>query len=196
MIMKYFNPGDQLNIAKKKHDILSSVMVLVATSIIFAVSSAITMSRTAILPSVIGVDLASVAISVFGIVFAGGFFFGWVLTLVSNTIGAKGDFFEGLTIVTYSLLYLSFGFLLSGILGLIPSPVAVMLLSFASVTVFGSLAYATLLRGVKELFDVDMLTSFVIVTVVFGVLMFAFYSMALSGALTGSLLGGTNPLLG
>ena len=174
---------------------LNTVLFLVASSLIFAIAAVINISNLSVFSSVMGFDSVSLAISVFGIVFTGGLFMGWLVTLAANILGAKGGFFEGLTSVTFPLVYLSFGFLLSAVLSLIQNPVATMLLSFASVMIFGVISYTTMFRAIKEFFGVDLLTSFVIVTVIFGVGMFALYAIALGGMAAGNLMGQTGTLL-
>jgi len=191
MLAEFMNPGELLIKAKKKKDITNSILVLVSTSIIFSVWAAISVSRASILPSVMGFNITSVAVSTFGLVFVAGLFFGWILKLIANGLGAKGGFFEGLTSVSYSLLYLSVGFLLSGLFSYIPSAPVVMILSFASIVVFGALGYVTLFRAIREFFSVDLLTAFVIITVMWSVMFFAFYVMAIGGALSSSVLGNT-----
>lgn len=195
MIMKYMNPADMLDKSKKKGDILNTIIILVASSVIFAISAVINISSLSVFSSVVGFNTLSLAISVFGIIFVGGLFIGWLVTLAANTLGAKGGLFEGITSVTFPMLYLSFGFLLSSLLSLIPNPVATMLLSFASVMIFGVIAYATMFRAVKEFFGVDILTSFIIVTIIFGVSVFAVYAVALGGMASSSLMGQTGTIL-
>ena len=78
LVMKYMNPVNLLNEAKKKHDILNSILILVVSSVIFAVATSIGLSSISLLSSVMDLGIVSVAISVFGIVFIGGLFFGWI----------------------------------------------------------------------------------------------------------------------
>jgi hypothetical protein len=191
MLMKYMNPVAMLAKAKKKQDITSSVLVLFSASVIFGVAGALGLSGMRLLTALTGTNLALVALSVFTLVFVTGLFFGWILQTVAAIIGTKNSsFFSGLTSVAYSLLYLSIGFLLSAIFGFIPNVMGVMVSSFASLVVFGAIGYSTLLRAVRELFETDLLTAFVIVSVVMGMAFFGFYMMAmLSGALSGTLLG-------
>jgi predicted Abi (CAAX) family protease len=191
MIMKYMNPAGLLSKAKKKHDMLSSVLVLFSASIIFGVASALGLSKSTLLPSALSSGVATVAVSVFGMVFAGGLLLGWVLEMVATIIGAKGDFFAGLTSVAYSMLYLSIGFVLSSVFGLLSNPLVTMLASFVAVMLFGAIGFATMFRAVKEFFDTDVLTTFIIITIVGSVVFMSLYVLALTGAASsGSLFTG------
>lgn len=195
--MKYMNPGDMIANAKKKRDMLGSILVLVAASIVFAVSAAMTISTSSVLASVSAVNMGTVAVAVFGMVFLGGLFLGWLLSLAANVLGTKGGFFEGLTSVAYALLYLSMGFLLSGLFALTSNPFLMLVASFVSVMTFGVIGYMTMFRAVRDLFGVDMITTFIIVTVVMSVAGFSFYALIFSSAFAGSLstIGGLGSVL-
>ena len=197
MLMKYMNPGDMIANAKKKRDMLGSILVLVAASIVFAVSAAMTISTSSVLASVSAVNMGTVAVAVFGMVFLGGLFLGWLLSLAANVLGTKGGFFEGLTSVAYALLYLSMGFLLSGLFALTSNPFLMLVASFVSVMTFGVIGYMTMFRAVRDLFGVDMITTFIIVTVVMSVAGFSFYALIFSSAFAGSLstIGGLGSVL-
>ena len=121
----------------------------------------------------------------------GGLFFGWLIALAANVLGVKGGFFEGLTSVAYSVLYLSMGFLITGIFSLLSNPAILLVASFVSVMIFGVMSYMVLFRAVKDLFATDLLTTFIIVGAIFAVAAFSVYSLVLGGALTGILPAGS-----
>jgi len=187
-----FMPGEMISKAAKKRDIVNSVLVLLVASILFAVGSALSMTQAQALLSAVPFDAGTIAVSVFFIVLIGGLFFGWVVALTVKALAGKGGFFEGLTSVAYSMLYLSKGMFLAAIFTLIPNAAVTAVLSFAAIIIFGVLGYATLFRGIKELFGTDLLTAFIAVSVIFGATMFGFYILALGGAASGLL--GSMPL--
>jgi hypothetical protein len=104
-------------------------------------------------------------------------FLGWLIRLIMTLLGGRGDYFEGLTSVTYAIFPLSLGILLSVAI----SPLALLsgLIIFALLTVLSLLGLATLYRAVKELFGTDLITVWIALSILMGVLISAFYAALL-----------------
>ena len=182
--MKYlFNPIEVLEKEKEEKNTVKSIVILLVASAVLALSAAIGIFR--VLSSVLGTtgfDLGYfgaglgtgiVAVIVFVLVFIGGLFFGLVLKMIFTVLGGEGGYFEGLSVIAYSLLPFSIGALISSVCTFIPFVGGV--ISFAALAIFGAVAYATLYRASKELFNTDMITSFIGITVLVGVMVLALY---------------------
>ena len=102
-----------------------------------------------------------VAIGACGIVLT--LFGGFLLQLVFHVLGGKGTYWTGLTVSAYSKFPLAFAILLGSILFTIPfigTVVGVVLF-----IVMAILSFSTLYRSIKELFQVDIVTAWIGVSV-------------------------------
>ena len=168
------NPAKSLAEAKKKRDINKTLIILVENAVLFAVAAGLIVARTGLAG---GLLLTSVS-AAFLFVLIGALLFGLVVQISATTLGGKGQYFEGLTSVVYSLTPISAGIFVVALLSLIPFTagiqIIVMALSFA-------LGFSLIYRGIKELYKTDMITAFVVVSVTILVIFAAIYvSMGLS----------------
>lgn len=164
------NPVSALMKAKKSKNMNYTITTLVIAAILFALSSVI------VLFNVLGITAAlavATFITVFLSVIVVGLLFGLLLHIITKTLGGKGDYFEGLTTITYALIAPSIGFLITAILMFVPwigTPIGVIVLAL-------TLAHgiSLLYRGVKELYKVDMVTSLVVISVLIMTIVFAMW---------------------
>lgn len=174
--MHYFRPEECLKKFKKEKNISKPIAYLLVASVFFAISAGIMATRFfRILPllqaSGIGLAADVLAVVTFLAVFLGGIFMGWIVQIVLRTLNGKGGYFHGLAAVAYPLSVLSIGFLIAAVFSFLPSVGGVVAL--VSIATLGALAFASFYRFTKELFEVDMVTAFVGVSIVLAVLIFA-----------------------
>jgi hypothetical protein len=110
--------------------------------------------------------------SVFAFVFIASLLVGFILKIVATTLGGKGNYYEGLTCVSYSLLPLSIALLASALLSVLPGGI---LLSAISIAVGFAYGLSMFYRSVKELFATDMVTALIAVSILIIVLFAAAY---------------------
>lgn len=182
----FFQPSEAIKDIKKEKSLGKSISILAIAAVIFAIIAAVGVSRiTAVLPAGItmpqfaqyGIGIAAVA--TFLCVFIGGLFIGWILQIAMTTLGAKGDFFAGVTSIAYPLLIISVSTLIATFVAFIPliGPVIAFIISLILVTI----AFAFTYRAIKELFATDMITAFIGVLIV--------WSAAIAAGLYSSALG-------
>ncbi len=159
MCSKFFNnPVKSMLEDKKKKNIGRVLSVTVLVSILFALAFSLVMANSAT-TTVVQVFVMSFLLSLVGIIFLG-----LVLGIIASTLGGKGFGFEGMTALAYSSVFPSIGLLITSIcvfinpLVQIPVSIVVLMLTFAQ-------GISLLYRSVKELFKVDMITAFVIISV-------------------------------
>lgn len=153
--------------AKQKRDINRTIMALLEIGIIFAVAvSVMAAQTTANLTLLIGSFLSS--FSVFVIIAV---VLGWAVKIAAVNLGGRGGFYEGFTALTYALVPFSVVALV--IAALLYVPVIGSLLAFLAT--FPALAsmLSILYRGVKELYNTDMITAFVTVSITITVFVLA-----------------------
>lgn len=123
-------------------------------------------------------SLASALISLplFGIVCS--LFCGFLVQLVFTILGGKGKYFEGLTCVVYPAFPMSVGLLVGSLMSF--APVIGSGLSAMAILIFALIGVAMLYRSVKELFNVDMITAWVGVSVLIIGLVVSFYFLLAS----------------
>lgn len=165
-------------LAEKKPTLKKSLEVLILVATVFAIAALIaTPLVTKFLPQTLLFNLATivgaVAIGTWLIVFLGILFTAWLLQLTLVNLGAKGEYIHGLATLVYSTLPISIGMLLAAIFTYIPFVGS--LLSFIAIAVFGVIGYALVYRLIIAYFKTDMITSFVAVTILTGVIILAIY---------------------
>lgn len=161
--------------AKKEKNLVKSVGILVASAIFLALAALIGVST----PGMAKFGAQS-AIGVFILVIVGGLFLGWIVKTAITTLGGVGKYFEGLTVVAYSLLPISIGVLIAAIASV--AKVVGVVISFVSLAFFGVLSAAIMYRSVKDLFKTDMVTALVGVSVIYIAIIIAVYG-SVSGTL-------------
>lgn len=174
---------------KKKRDYSKPLAYLGLASILFGLSAGLgfnTMLSGAVggvgVPDMSTMSPIAVGISIAVLTFFAGIFVSWIFSLGMEVLGSKGKLYEGLVCISYPLKLLSVGVVISALASLL-GPVS-WLISFVALCFFGVLAYATIFRATKDVFKVDTLTAFIGITVLFGVLMLAFYGSAMFGVMT------------
>jgi len=142
--------------AKKEKDIGKTINVLIISWILCGVSFFIVGVREGV--SLLNVIGFSVSVFLLGILctMLSGFF----IHIIMNVLGGKGRYFAGLTSVTYSCFPLSFGSIITAFLFLL-HPALGIILGFIIVGAYAALSISILYRSVKELFAVDLITSWI-----------------------------------
>jgi hypothetical protein len=153
------DPGKALANAAKKKNMQKTWLVLAESSVMAALAMAIiSLPKTGSIAAsgmlVLNVFILIVAVAIIG---------GYVLKIVANTLGFKGGFFEGLSAVSYSFIPIGAGILATSVLSWLPLGIAIgaIILSVAF-----AMGVAIFYRGVKEMFRMDMITSFVAVSII------------------------------
>jgi len=179
------SPDEAISKAKKKKGMGHAFATLALASIIIAISLAITIAQFgASLPFAVTQAIAVTAVSTFLLTFLGGIFLGLLLMLTVNTLGGKGNWGDGVTTVGYSLVAPSVGILVASLVSIIP--LAGILVGFIVLAITFVLGAATFYRSTKELFGVDMLTAFIAISVMIGML---FVSFTVGSVIVGSSIG-------
>ena len=163
-ISLFMDPAEAIMQAKMARNSGMSFFLLLLAGIIAAMAGGIS---TGILTFNVFAALINVGIH-FAIVFIGGLFLAFSLMLVMKGLGGTGGFFEGLTTVSYALFIPSIAyFLVMLILSLSTLAWNLDVLTIATIicipiALLGSMMGAvTFVRGLKELFSVDIITAFV-----------------------------------
>ena len=142
--------------AKKEKDIGKTINVLIVTWILCGFSFFITAVKEGI-SSLTGMGI-SISIFLFGVLLT--MVSGYFIYLIMNVLGGRGKYSEGLTSVTYSFFPLSFGSLITAFLFLI-HPIIGIILGFVIMGAYAALGLSILYKSVKELFSVDIITSWI-----------------------------------
>ena len=163
------NPGKELARAKKEKKLGKSVGVLAFSWILMAATVWISaslasglagvplLSSLGVFVSASGTAMAAAA-ATFVIGLIGSLFLAYPLQVVLNAMGGKGQYFQALTPIAYSLFVASVGLLVAAILSFIPMGIGA-LLGFVVLAVTLPLSVVVLLRGVKDLWGMDWLGS-------------------------------------
>lgn len=156
------SPVSAFAAAKRKQNINKTLVVLGEASVLFAVSASLMTVRT-LFSSTGFLGVASMATFVFLLSFLSLMLIGWVVNIVATMLGGKGSYFDGLTAVTYSSVFLSTGLFLGS--AIIFVPVAGLLLSAIILLPAFAAGFASFYRGIKEMYKTDTITAFVTVSV-------------------------------
>ncbi len=148
------NPPAAIARAKREKDSNKVLSLLLAEAVLVGVS-------VMIISSIFGQTTAgaTIASAVFFVVMIGILFSAFLIKTVMVTLGGRGKYREGLTAVVYGKFSLSLGIFISSILLYLPllgSGLALLVLAASA-----SLGISTFYRAVKELFNVDMITTWV-----------------------------------
>jgi hypothetical protein len=161
------NPVKAIESAKKERSMTKAVSIAILASVVFAIG--VTILTITTLPAV---AVATFAGMFFLFALVAILFSGLILQITANTLGGKGEYFEGLATMSHMALLMSIGFIISTIFSLVPFGVVVSVIIFG---IFFALSISTLFRAAKELFKMDMITTFVAVIVLLLALVFALY---------------------
>ncbi len=176
-------PDSAIMEAKKRPNRGEAVKALASAGLAIAIATILSLWRSGVVPDM--QVIAASGVAVFLVILFGGLFVSYLLTLVARILGGKGNITHGATAVAYSFAAPSLGLLVASVLLFVPLVGGIIAFLVIAVTlVVGS---ATLYRGVKEMFSTDMITAFVTVSVLMGMLVL---SLFLGSALMGASLGG------
>ncbi len=148
------NPPAAIARAKREKDINKVLSLLLAEVVLVGIS-------VMIIFSIFGQTTAgaTIASAVFFVVLLGILFSAFLIKTVMTTLGGRGKYREGLTAVVYGKFSLALGIFISSILLYLPllgSGLALLVLAASA-----ALGISTFYRAVKELFNVDMITTWV-----------------------------------
>ncbi len=165
----------------KKHNLHVAVKLLVVSSLIFALGTSIIFSKIMITSgSFSGTAFAGIALTVFSLLTLLGLGMGLVLEFIAANLGGKGKYYESLASVAVFIAAPSLGIFVASLLFFVPF-VGVLLGPFIMALTFG-IGLSSFYKAIKELFRVDMVTSFVTVSVFivsFFVLIYGAFALAL-----------------
>lgn len=167
------SPASAIAKARKQKRMNKTVSVLLITCVLFGVSAGIGTLKF----SLAGIGAGAMTIMGFLVALIVILLTGLLIELAARTLGGKGKYFEGLTTVTYSFLIPSVGLLIASVLLFIPliGPG----LAFLALVVSVVMGFAMLYRSTKDLFRIDMITSFIVISVVIAAFLLAAYGIAL-----------------
>ncbi|MEM5801933.1 MAG: YIP1 family protein [Candidatus Aenigmatarchaeota archaeon] len=184
------NPVSALAKAKRERNLNKTLIVLLVDWVIFALA-ALVVSR---LLSTLATRGASFLLApiVFFLGFLGSLFFALLTQILFDILGGKGKYFEALTPLAYSKFALSLGVFLASLFSMLPF--IGLLLSLVVLSLFGAMGISIFYRGIKEMFGIDMITTWVGIGLLVLVLVFSFYASVMlfgisSGFLSQRLMG-------
>ena len=163
MLNILFSPLKAIALAKSKRNIGNTILILFVASVLASLNGFVTAK------SFSNITLALA-------VFVGTFLFALLVALLLKmalyVLSQRGGYFEALTAVTYGIFITSCGYLVSSLIGLIPSN-AILLTVIGSV-LSGLVLLFTLimsnvvvLRTAMELFEIDLFTVLVALIIVY-----------------------------
>lgn len=182
------NPVGAISTAKKSRNMGKVLLTLVEACIFIALVPLVSLASAGISEPYVSFALVT-SLTIFVLVLVFSIITGCVLRIAATTLGGSGGYYEGLTVVSYSLVPVSLSILISAAFSLVPAGAFIGVIAL----LFGfSLGLSTIYRGVKDMFKTDMITSFVTVSVLVLVIFIAFSaSTGLAGiAGIGSLIRG------
>lgn len=168
------SPADAI---RKKRDEKHIIEMLLVNSLVVAVAAGLFVARFAMLSSLYMSMAVIIASTLFLLVFFGAMFIAYVLQLITNTLGGRGAYKDGMAAVAYALAAPAVGFFAASLLLFIPLVGFFFAVFVVALTL--ALGIATLYRAVKELFRVDMIVSFISVSVLTLSLIAAVYGMVI-----------------
>ncbi len=172
------SPSIAIRNGKREKDIIKTLEILIVTWFLFAISALLV--ATKVLPTFTAVGMF-LLILFLGIVCSA--FCGYLITVITNTLGGKGKYYGGLTTITYSSFPLSIGSLITAFLSLI-HPALSAVLGFILIAVTAALSFSIYFRSIKEFFATDMITtfiSFIITVYVFAVAIYGAILFSVAG---------------
>ncbi len=165
----------------KKPELSKALAYLVVAAVLFTVSSVVATyvannasGNLGVLAKLSGADFVNVALESFLVVLLGGLFLGWVHKTVAGVLGGKGEWVNGLTVFSNTLLPVSIGVLLLTLVAHAPLlaagvPTAALTVlqavGFILFTVFAVWGFAGLYRGTKELLSLDWVPAILAVVI-------------------------------
>lgn len=149
-------------ISAKKKNQNRTWLVLIEACIFFGLASGVLFARGGSFSDVALRVAAISAGSVFVTVLVISIVLGYVLKIIATNLGGSGQYYEGLTAVSYSLIPISVSVFIAALLSAIPGGI---LLSSLALALGFACGVSLLYRAVKELFKTDMVVSLIAVSV-------------------------------
>lgn len=178
------NPVQAIAAAKKTKNRKHTILTTIAGSVLFGIATLLMAFHTQtaaagnfLLPFEIGLGFTFLMV-IFMLI--GALF----LSTATKILGGKGSVYEGLTVFSFSMLPIA--------VGAVVLAISTFLLIF---TVLGALIFtllfvvgiATLYRGVKELYSVDMVTAMVSISILLLSLFIFLYALVLAVSISGGM---------
>lgn len=171
-------PTEALSEAKKKKDKTDTILTLFVVSSFFGIAASLIVYKLTTMFAVFrALSVAatfSAFLMTFILIFIGAIFLSFLLNKIVNILGGKGEFYDGLTSVVYSLVPLSVGILLASVLVFVP--VVGIFLGALILAIKFAIGMAILYRGTKEMYKTDMIVSFIAVSVLVLAVIVSLYS--------------------
>jgi hypothetical protein len=147
------NPVEAIKKAKTKKEInkVSSLFIVewfligIANVIIYANLGKLTMIGIGLAVFLIGIPLA--------------LFLAFLLSVIIKILGGRGSYYNGLTSIVYGTFAISIGILVSSPFFYVPKIGFVF--SLFILIISGALSIATFYRSIKELFNIDIITTWI-----------------------------------
>jgi len=165
-----------LQVTKGKKKTTSRAMtILLITSFLVALAACIASTKlgVAAVPALmlgsLPAALALIGFVVFLLVLISGLFFAWLIKIAATTLGGKGKYLDGLFVISLSTFAPAVGLLIASVFfetaafNLYGIGTAVSVLSIVVTVV---LMFATMYRSAKEIFAMDMITTYVMVSII------------------------------
>lgn len=186
-----YAPDEAILDAKKERKLSKSIIILLISSVLLLATLVVFYQSTkAPLGDLVKLEFP-IAIYAFIVPFLGSLFLGFILVVVLNTLGGNGNYFDGLTTVSYSLLPFSIGIFLSVTINVLPAILNITITDMNIILIKGLVVFsigifftaesvAITYRAIKELFEADMVTAFVGVAVLSVAIMIPLYIVVYS----------------
>lgn len=147
--------------AKKKKDINYTLKVLLEAGVLIGLTAVLLLVRN---PLATPLLMGGAFVAALLLTLAIGLFLGLLAHIIAQNFGGKGQYFAALTSVTYALAAPAVGLFVASILLFIPAVGFVIGYIILALTVAHGLS--TLYRSYKELYGMDMITTFVSISII------------------------------
>ena len=138
-------------------------MVLVIGGLLLAIAFALLFSNMLGIFGSVGITGSLIAaFIIFAVVVIFGLVKGFFLYKLMEALGTKSDYYAGVSVFAYTLVPISFGFLLAAVLMMVPDFGVV--LAFLFGTPFILMGVATMYYAIKNFFKTDMVISLIAVS--------------------------------
>jgi hypothetical protein len=148
------NPVQAISSAKKEKNLNTTLKILFFEWVFITLAVFITSNYLNL--AIIG---AQTSLLVFLVGITGVLIYGFLIKLILTILGGRGKYFEGLTSIVYAIFPLSVGLLLSSVfIAIHPIGIA---FSIIILLIYVVMSIATFYKGVKDLFNVDLITAWI-----------------------------------
>jgi len=168
------SPLIAINKAKKERDVYKTFWILIITWILMGLGFSIIILKT--FNPIISIG-AGIIVFLFGFLFS--LFCSYITAIIMNVLGGKGKYYQSLTATTYSSFPVSVGFFITAILAFIHPILLIFGLILLIIT--AALSFSIYFKAIKELFSVDMITTFVGFIILIYVFVLSVYIISIFG---------------